>query len=204
MTPDLVFRDPYFLDFLGLTGTYVEKDIEQAILRELEAFILEMGSDFAFVARQKRITVDNEDYYLDLLFYHRRLRRLVAVDLKLDKFQGRRQGANGTVSPVAREARHAARRGAAAGADPVRRQVRGARRAAPVGQERHPGRSLPDGAAVPRAAGKNAARLDPEGGASAWPLRIRAVQWKLIRTLPHLGRCNEGPRREDGNRTATR
>ena len=84
MTPDLVFRDPYFLDFLRLTGIYAEKDVEQAILRELEAFILELGSDFAFVARQKRITVDNEDYYLDLLFYHRRLRRLVAIDLKLE------------------------------------------------------------------------------------------------------------------------
>ncbi len=59
MTPDLVFRDPYFLDFLGLTGAYLEKDVQQAILRELEAFILELGSDFAFVARQKRISVDN-------------------------------------------------------------------------------------------------------------------------------------------------
>jgi len=76
LTPDLVFRDPYFLDFLGLAGTYNEKDIEQAILRELEAFILELGTDFAFLARQKRITVDDEEYYLDLLFYHRRLRRL--------------------------------------------------------------------------------------------------------------------------------
>ena len=92
MTPDLVFRDPYFLDFLGLTGTYAEKDVEQAILRELEAFILELGSDFAFVARQKRISVDNEDYYLDLLFYHRRLRRLVAVDLKLERFQAGDKG----------------------------------------------------------------------------------------------------------------
>ncbi len=92
MTPDLVFRDPYFLDFLGLTGSYVEKDVEQAILRELEAFILELGSDFAFVARQKRISVDNEDYYLDLLFYHRRLRRLVAIDLKLEKFQAGDKG----------------------------------------------------------------------------------------------------------------
>jgi predicted nuclease of restriction endonuclease-like (RecB) superfamily len=71
LTPDLVFRDPYFLDFLGLTGQYAEKDLDQAILRELEAFILELGTDFAFVARQKRITVDHEDYYLDLLFYHR-------------------------------------------------------------------------------------------------------------------------------------
>ena len=70
----------------------LEKDVEQAILRELEAFILEMGSDFAFVARQKRITVDNEDYYLDLLFYHRRLRRLVAIELKLGKFQAADKG----------------------------------------------------------------------------------------------------------------
>jgi predicted nuclease of restriction endonuclease-like (RecB) superfamily len=92
MTPDLVFRDPYFLDFLGLTGAYSEKDIEGAILRELEAFILEMGSDFAFIARQKRISVDSEDYYLDLLFYHRRLHRLVAVELKLDKFQAADKG----------------------------------------------------------------------------------------------------------------
>ncbi|WP_373650741.1 YhcG family protein [Schlesneria sp. DSM 10557] len=92
MTPDLVFRDPYFLDFLGLTGPHIEKDVEDAILRELESFILEMGTDFAFVARQKRITVDNEDYYLDLLFYHRRLRCLVAIDLKLGKFQAADKG----------------------------------------------------------------------------------------------------------------
>jgi predicted nuclease of restriction endonuclease-like (RecB) superfamily len=87
LTADLVFRDPYFLDFLGLAGSYGEKDVEQAILRELEAFILELGTDFAFVGRQKRITVDEEDYYLDLLFYHRKLRRLVAIDLKIGKFQ---------------------------------------------------------------------------------------------------------------------
>jgi predicted nuclease of restriction endonuclease-like (RecB) superfamily len=92
MTPDLVFRDPYFLDFLGLTTPYVEKDMEQAILRELEAFILELGSDFAFLARQKRITVDNEDYYIDMLFYHRRLRRLVAIDLKLGKLRAADKG----------------------------------------------------------------------------------------------------------------
>jgi predicted nuclease of restriction endonuclease-like (RecB) superfamily len=92
ITPDLVFRDPYFLDFLGLTGTYNEKDVEQAILRELEAFILELGTDFAFVARQKRMTVDDEDYYLDLLFYHRRLRRLVAIELKVGKFQAADKG----------------------------------------------------------------------------------------------------------------
>jgi predicted nuclease of restriction endonuclease-like (RecB) superfamily len=92
LTPDMVFRDPYFLDFLGLTGFHCEKDVEEAILRELEAFILELGTDFAFVARQKRITVDSEDYYLDLLFYHRRLRCLVAIDLKLGKFQAADKG----------------------------------------------------------------------------------------------------------------
>jgi predicted nuclease of restriction endonuclease-like (RecB) superfamily len=92
LTPDLVFRDPYFLDFLGLTGSYSEKDVEQAILRELEAFILELGTDFAFLARQKRMTVDDEDYYLDLLFYHRKLRRLVAIDLKIGKFQAADKG----------------------------------------------------------------------------------------------------------------
>jgi len=92
MSPDLVFRDPYFLDFLGLTDTYSEQDVEAAILRELEAFILELGVGFAFVARQKRITVDGEDYYLDLLFYHRKLRRLVAIDLKLGKFKAEYKG----------------------------------------------------------------------------------------------------------------
>jgi predicted nuclease of restriction endonuclease-like (RecB) superfamily len=92
LTPDLVFRDPYFLDFLGLKDTYSEKDLETAILRELESFILELGAGFSFVARQKRMTVDDEDYYLDLLFYHRKLRRLVAIDLKLGKFQAADKG----------------------------------------------------------------------------------------------------------------
>lgn len=86
LTPDLVFRDPYFLDFLGLKGVFHDKDLEAAILRELEAFLVELGSDFAFVARQKRSTVDGEDFHLDLRFYHRRLRRLVAIDLTLGKF----------------------------------------------------------------------------------------------------------------------
>lgn len=87
LTPDLVFRDPYLLDFLGLKDTYAEKDLEAAILREMEAFILELGVGFAFMERQKRITVDGDDYYLDLLFYHRRLRRLVAIELKLGDFK---------------------------------------------------------------------------------------------------------------------
>lgn len=87
LTPDLVFRDPYFLDFLGLKDRYLEKDLEDAILRELEQFLLELGVGFTFVARQKRIQVDNDDYYLDLLFFHRKLKRLVAIELKLDKFK---------------------------------------------------------------------------------------------------------------------
>ena len=87
LTPDLVFRDPYLLDFLGLKDSYAEKDVEAAILREMESFILELGVGFAFLERQKRITVDGEDYYLDLLFYHRPLRRLVAIELKLANFK---------------------------------------------------------------------------------------------------------------------
>ena len=87
LTADLVFKDPYFLDFLGLKDRYIEKDIEDAILHEMESFILELGIGFTFVARQKRISIDDEDFYLDLLFYHRGLRSLVAIDLKLGKFK---------------------------------------------------------------------------------------------------------------------
>jgi predicted nuclease of restriction endonuclease-like (RecB) superfamily len=92
LTPDLVFRDPYFLDFLGLADTYSEKDLEQAILRELENVVLELGAGFAFVARQKRMVIGRKDYYLDLLFYHRILRRLVAVELKLEPFEAGHKG----------------------------------------------------------------------------------------------------------------
>ena len=92
LTPYLVFRDPYFLDFLGLKDTFSEKDLETAILREMEIFILELGAGFSFVARQKRITVDDEDYYLDLLFFHRKLKRLIAIELKLGKFKAAYKG----------------------------------------------------------------------------------------------------------------
>ena len=86
VTPALVLKDPYILDFLGLQDRYLEKDLEDAILRELETFLLELGVGFSFVARQKRIQLDNDDFYIDLLFYNRKLRRLVAIDLKLDDF----------------------------------------------------------------------------------------------------------------------
>lgn len=92
LTPDLVFLDPNLQDFLGLKTTYAEKDVEAAILREMESFILEMGVGFAFLERQKRITVDGDDYYLDPLFYHRRLQRLVAIDLKLGDFKPAAKG----------------------------------------------------------------------------------------------------------------
>ena len=89
LTPDLVFRDPYFLDFLGLKNTFSEKNLEDSILRELESFILELGQGFSFVERQKRMIIDGEDFKLDLLFYHRKLKRLVAIDLKLGKFKAK-------------------------------------------------------------------------------------------------------------------
>ena len=87
VSPDIVFRDPYLLDLLGLKGAYSERDLESAILREIEGVLLELGSGFAFVARQKRISVGKDDFHLDLLFFHRHLRRLIAVELKLESFQ---------------------------------------------------------------------------------------------------------------------
>lgn len=92
MSADLAFHDPYFLDFLGLSDKYSEKDLESAIVTEMQNFIIELGNDFAFMARQKRIIVDGEDYYIDLLFYHRRLKCLVAIDLKLGKFKADYKG----------------------------------------------------------------------------------------------------------------
>lgn len=86
------FKDPYFLDFLGVKDGYLENDLEVAILKELEFFILELGKSFAFVERQKRMIIDGEDFYLDLLFYNRRLKRLVAIELKLGKFKASHKG----------------------------------------------------------------------------------------------------------------
>lgn len=87
MSPDTVFRDPYLLDLLGLKSAYSERDLESAILREIEGVLLELGSGFTFVARQKRMSVGKDDFHLDLLFFHRYLRRLIAVELKLESFQ---------------------------------------------------------------------------------------------------------------------
>jgi predicted nuclease of restriction endonuclease-like (RecB) superfamily len=90
--PFNTFKDPYVLDFLGLKDDYLEKDLEAAILRELEQFILEIGKGFAFVERQKRMIIDGEDHHLDLLFFHRKLKRLVAIELKIGKFQAKDKG----------------------------------------------------------------------------------------------------------------
>jgi predicted nuclease of restriction endonuclease-like (RecB) superfamily len=92
ISPTLILKDPYVLDFLGLQDRYLEKDLEDAILRELENFLLELGAGFSFVARQKRLQIDNDDFYIDLLFYNRRLKRLVAIDLKLGDFKAADKG----------------------------------------------------------------------------------------------------------------
>ena len=92
LTPNLILKDPYVLDFLGLQDRYLEKDLEDAILRELENFLLELGAGFTFVARQKRLQIDNDDFYIDLLLYNRRLKRLVAIELKLGDFKAADKG----------------------------------------------------------------------------------------------------------------
>lgn len=88
----MLLKDPYVLDFLGLNDRYLEKDLEDAILRDLESFLLELGAGFSFIARQKRIVIDDEDFHIDLLFYNRRLRQLVAVELKIGPFKAHYKG----------------------------------------------------------------------------------------------------------------
>jgi predicted nuclease of restriction endonuclease-like (RecB) superfamily len=92
MSPDLVFKSPYFLEFTGLKGMYSERSLEDSLIANLEQFILELGAGFTFVERQKRMIIDGEDFYLDLLFYHRKLHRLIAIDLKLGKFKAQYKG----------------------------------------------------------------------------------------------------------------
>ncbi len=92
ITPDIVFKSPYFLEFAGLKGMYSEKDLEDSLVTHLEQFMLELGNGFCFIERQKRMIIDGEDFYLDLLFYHRKLHRLVAIDLKLGRFKAQYKG----------------------------------------------------------------------------------------------------------------
>lgn len=91
-TPELVLRDPYLLPFLGLADTYSEKDLETAILREIEAFLLELGVGFSFVARQRSIVIGGKSHWIDLLFYHRKLKRLVVIELKIGPFEASHKG----------------------------------------------------------------------------------------------------------------
>ena len=92
LSPDLVFKSPYFLEFTGLKGMYSEKSLEDSLIAHLEQFIIELGNGFSFVARQKRMIIDGQDFYLDLLFYHRRLHRLIAIDLKLGRSKAQYKG----------------------------------------------------------------------------------------------------------------
>lgn len=92
VSKNLTLRDPYILEFLDLESTFSEKDLESSILRELEKFLLELGGDFSFVARQKQLTIGGEDFYLDLLFFHRGMKRLVVIELKLGKFKAAHKG----------------------------------------------------------------------------------------------------------------
>lgn len=92
ISPELVFKSPYFLDFTGLKGNYSEGELEDALLTHIENFLLELGDGFTFVARQKRLIIDGEDFKIDLLFFHRKLHRMIAVDLKLGKFKAEYKG----------------------------------------------------------------------------------------------------------------
>ena len=85
-TPDLVFKNPYFLSFTGLKGYYSEQSLEDALINSIQQFLIELGNGFCFVDRQKRMVIDGDDFYLDLLFYHRKLHRLIAIDLKTTRF----------------------------------------------------------------------------------------------------------------------
>lgn len=89
---NMILKDPYFLDFLDINDRYLEKDLEDAILRSIEKFIFELGVGFSFIERQKRIIIDGEDFKIDLLFYNRKLKRLVAIDLKIGRFKAEYKG----------------------------------------------------------------------------------------------------------------
>jgi predicted nuclease of restriction endonuclease-like (RecB) superfamily len=122
VTPALVLKDPYVLDLLCLTDRFLERDLEDAILRELETFLLELGAGFSFVARQKRSQLDGDDFYIDLLFYNRKLKRLVVVELKQGNFKPELRGPNGALSPLAGSQRAGTRREPATRHHPLCRQ----------------------------------------------------------------------------------
>lgn len=121
VVPTDTFRDPYLLDFLGLHDGYTEGDLEAAILRDLEAFLLEVGTGLTFVERQKRMVIDDKDFHLDLLLYHRPLKRLVAIELKIGEFDARHEGQMKLYPEVAQPVRASGGRGSADRPDPLHR-----------------------------------------------------------------------------------
>ena len=158
LSPDFVFRDTYVLDFLGLAAPYSEATLEQAIVGRVQEFILEIGQGFSFLERQKRISVDDTDYYLDLLFYHRKLRRLVAIDLKIGKFKPEYKGQMELYLRWLDRHRPAGGRAAAHWPAAVQRgQHRAHRAAAPRPALRHLGGPLPHRIAVQRVVSAEAA-----------------------------------------------
>jgi YhcG PDDEXK nuclease domain len=86
LTPEEAIKDPYILEFLDLKDEYSESDLEDALIRRLEDFLLELGDDFTFIGRQRRLRVGDAWFRVDLLFFHRRLKCLVVIDLKAGKF----------------------------------------------------------------------------------------------------------------------
>ena len=142
--PPDTFKDPYLLDVRGLHNDYLEADLEAAVLRELESFILELGGGFTFVERQKRMIIGGEDFHLDLLFFHRRLKRLVAVELKIGKFEAAHK-ADGALPWLAQPLRAAGRRKRTHRPDPLRRKKSRADRTAATGSGQHHGRRILDG-----------------------------------------------------------
>lgn len=150
MTPDLVFRDPYLLNFLGLPDEYSGADLEAAILREIETFLLEMGQHFTFPARQKRIVIDGEDFVIDLLLYHRLLRRLVVIELKIGRFKAAYKESDRTIPPLARQARATARRGGAHRSDSLYRGRARTDQTAGTRLGNDPGRGIHDQSSAPR------------------------------------------------------
>jgi predicted nuclease of restriction endonuclease-like (RecB) superfamily len=127
VSPEEEIKDPFVLEFLGLRDEYSESELEEAMIRQLENFLLELGGDFAFVGRQRRLRVGDEWYRVDLLFFHRRLRCLVVIDLKLGKRDPRRRGADAPLSELRPRALDEPGRESTGGVDPVRAEGRGGR-----------------------------------------------------------------------------
>lgn len=199
LTPDMVLKDPYILDFLGLRDRYMETDFEDAILREMEQFLLELGTGLSFIARQYRIQIDGDDFYIDLLFYNRRLRRLLAIDLKLGDFKASYKGQMELYLRWLDKHERQEHEESPLGPGPLFRQEERADPVARVGPFRDPrcrvsdhptpqgrlGRTVPEG----HSAGENASRAEHRdfGGLSARPPRATQSERAPCRRAPSRG-----------------